>query len=204
MLRRDELTSHARNGRTVRLKRWTSLDELDISDENMDASNENDTIARVWLVIQSIRKHWRVIGRVRTEVHRTCDRCAQQFCTESDGRFEVVLIGDAEDTNGNKALEEEAEAFELFGKGVECIDLTQHVRDAVLLGVPTRALCDDGCVGVVVDDGVRDVSVAYGEEASKAPGWGMNAVEGVAEGELRFGADERLLNLKEKLEGMGR
>ena len=86
-----------------------------------------------------------VRGRVRTRLrHQACDRCSAEVDTEIRNSFDVWL---ATRTDGVPRTYPEdprvEEAVEVFHPGIEGIDFTAHVRDAVNLGVPLRTVCTD-------------------------------------------------------------
>lgn len=185
VLRRDEVGSLTRNGRTGKTKRWTTLDELGIRADELcfrdagaeDAANwEGGSGVYVQLAVQPVGKDFRVLGKMSADIRRTCDRCMRLFTERSEGRFEVVLdVSGCSSVMDNAAYEEatkraqsvnsvlqDAEAVESFPASVDEVDLSCHARDAILLGVPTRALCSRDCAGIPVtgDDDVG--SVRYG------------------------------------------
>lgn len=185
VLRRDELANMTRNGRTAKLTRWTTLDELDIRPDELcyeDASSEKVENADgkrkldVKLAVQPVGKDFRVIGKVTAQIRRTCDRCTRVFEEQSDGKFEVVLdvsgitefldsaVSDDSRRKGQtvNSLLQDAEAIEPFPASIDEIDLSPHARDAILLGVPTRAICDRNCTGISIVSNDELSSVRYG------------------------------------------
>lgn len=181
VLSKDEVLSRTRNNRTARLRRTAKLSELDVTEGDPD---EQD--ADIWLVIKRLRSDYWLRGRVVARVKRTCDRCTKEYVDVSDGRFEVLLRGDVEEDNDESADAEGGfEAVEQFGRGVVEVDLKGHVRDGVYLGMETRALCEEGCVGV-----------GQGKIQEEGKGWGrvMGEQEDVA---------EALMEMKRRLERQG-
>lgn len=154
VLGRDVILTHTRNGRSARLRRWATLSELDMEDTNgerfVSGSKDGDRRVDVWLVVQRVQKNYRLLGRARTVLPRACDRCTALFEEECDGRFELFLIEDNSAAEVSDVIDK-AEAVESFGKGVDGADLTDHVRDAVLLGLPSRALCKQDCAGIIAE-----------------------------------------------------
>lgn len=156
-LQRRQIESGVRTGRTLRLKRRATL--ADIGVEEGDATQP----VQVELRIARVRGDYRVAGRVQTVIRRECDRCACAFAADVDGTFEVWLVDD--DGDEERAREKGQfvyEAVESFDDGVPFVDLHCHVRDGVLLGVPTKALCRADCAGVAthIDDSLGSVRYA--------------------------------------------
>jgi uncharacterized metal-binding protein YceD (DUF177 family) len=137
---------------TVRLRRKSNLSEVGVS----DLGNGNTKVS-VHLAVQPARGDYRVVGRVATRVVRACDRCLNDFEAPSDGRFELWL---STSTGGLTEEEElEHEAVETFCGARAEVDLAPHVRDAVYLSLPTKALCSSDCAGItVLEPSTRDPS----------------------------------------------
>lgn len=140
------------------------------------------------LAIRPVGDGYSVLGRVDTRVWRHCDRCCGGFWERVDGgRFEVWL-----DTGAGGG--EDAEAVEQFVGPRARLDLAEHVRDAVLLSLPTRAVCGDNCQGVSGGGGFLDergrIVGEVKEEGSKAKA-AIVGLEGI----------EKLLEMKRRLEG---
>lgn len=221
LVNRDQLITQTRKGRTCRLRRWASLEDLKTSGEDLgvDITAAQEERVNIWLVGQQVGENYRIRGRARTNVQRICDRCAKEIAAEADGRFEVFLVTtESGDEKGSEEGNEEgladlAEAMEPFGSGVDSVDLSQHVRDAVVLGMPTRVLCSEDCQGVVLAEHSDMGSVRYGDSAVGMDAVEMDEVEmDVVERDVvemdvvegvggeRVVGDEQLLELKRRLE----
>lgn len=115
----------------------------------------------VWLVLTPLsRGAVRVRGRAKSVLNRVCDRCADEFAAVTDGVFEVIVLPEG-DVQGGRVEEEDAEAVDWFHGGL--VDLRLHVRDAVYLGLPTRALCCADCPGLSVQTAREEGGGARGE-----------------------------------------
>lgn len=102
------------------------------------------------VVVRPVGDGLLVLGRVCGRVRRACDRCCAGFWEGVDrAAFELWLDCGA---GGG----EDAEAVEEFVGARARVDLAGHVRDAVLLGLATRAVCGERCVGVGGGGGVLD------------------------------------------------
>lgn len=99
----------------------------------------------------------------------------------------------------------QVEAIEMFPKGVAEVDLTEHVRDAVYLGMPTKSLCRVDCEGVDVRR-ENAGSVTYAVK-SKAQREEVRDSERLEEGGRTMadvvGVGDQLRQLKERLERDG-
>ena len=172
-LERQQVMTKTRNGRVMRIRRWTTLQEIGIND-----SNEDDRKVDVWLVLNQIQGGIRVRGRAVSELIRSCDRCMAEFSEQSDGRFEILLRDDELDDvhNPEKRLRKDMDKLEEIQSEIEMqvedvvdfrktsptVSLDEHVRDAVHLGLPTKALCKQDCGGISMLSSPEIGSVTYG------------------------------------------
>jgi uncharacterized protein len=85
-------------------------------------------------------------GSVRAAVTATCARCAEDFSVAAgrDFRF-VVAPKSMGDLNGKDLTAEDLE-FSLYDG--EEVDVSPLVREQLLLALPTRPLCQEGCRGL--------------------------------------------------------
>lgn len=91
-------------------------------------------------------------GRLRGVAMATCARCLARFPLEVATEFSIVLIPETRLT-GEIELGA-ADLTESFYSGTE-VDLTPLVYEQVLLALPTRPLCDEGCRGLCPQCGVN-------------------------------------------------
>lgn len=197
------MEDEAGRGRTLRSRRWTTLGEVGV-----EGDWESSTRVEVAVAVQRVRRDYRVVGAVRAPVMRRCDRCAEMFAAQSRGKFEVWLatsetgeLGDVTDVVGEDAVE----AVEAFAVGVNEVDLTEHVRDAVWLGLPSKSLCTEDCQGVQVSNGsLGTVSYAKvsGVERREQEEDEEEEEEEKPIGDRKQVAD-KLMELKKKLERQG-
>jgi uncharacterized protein len=85
-------------------------------------------------------------GSLSAAVTATCARCAEDFSVTSrrDFRF-VVAPKSMGDLNGKDLTAEDLE-FSLYDG--EEVDVSPLVREQLLLALPTRPLCQEGCRGL--------------------------------------------------------
>ena len=145
---RQRIIQGTRNGKTCRIRRWATKKDIDMEPHD-------DSRIDMWFVIQRDGNDYRVRAKTVTKMMRTCDRCACEYEAESDGRFDLVL--QTEDGGTAEVLEAEED----FGRNVTSVDLSDHIRDAVYLGVPMKSLCAKNCPGVDVEIAKEVGSVKY-------------------------------------------
>jgi uncharacterized metal-binding protein YceD (DUF177 family) len=86
-----------------------------------------------------------VRGRVHTRFRNEyCDRCAARLEMEIRNSFDVWMAA-REDAvpNTEDGDPRTEEAVEPFHPGIEQVDFTKHVREAIWLSIPYRVLCTD-------------------------------------------------------------
>lgn len=142
--RRDiELGQGGSKLRGVRVQRESTLGKIGVEDEGGDGEDADEPV-QVAVVVQPVGDDFRLMGRVETKVIRLCDRCCKQFTASVEGEsFELWL-----DSGEGLGVDREAEAVEEFTGPRARVDLAPHVHDAVILGLPSKAVCGAECGGV--------------------------------------------------------
>jgi len=194
-LNRRDLQKDSRNRPAAKYQMTANLAEIDMEDTGID-----DNQVRAAVVAQPVRGHYRVRGMVKGSINLTCDRCLDTYSAPSEGSFEVWLSGSGvENVQGFTPEQEQAlEAVEDF-TGIEAsVDLSPHLRDALLLTAPTKSLCDTDCKGIAATCGTPGI-VAYGAEADKV------AKEAKTQDKSSSGvfdkvSKDKMLGLREKLQ----
>ena len=79
-------------------------------------------------------------GMIRTTIHGTCDRCANQFHRDVELPIDVVLV--EEFTN------EDSEDEGVFPIEAGAADLEDIVRTVFVLNLDSKLLCKDDCAGM--------------------------------------------------------
>ncbi len=77
-------------------------------------------------------------ARVSARVNRVCSRCLKEFT--SDSTAEVV---EKYYPSGSPGVENDAYVYE-----ADVVDITEPLREVLLLAEPLRALCKDDCLGI--------------------------------------------------------
>ena len=92
-------------------------------------------------------------GSLHAEVTATCARCAEDFSVASDRDFRFVLAPKSLGDLNGKDLNAEDLEFSLYAG--EEVDLSPLMREQLLLALPTRPLCQEGCRGLCPQCGVN-------------------------------------------------
>ena len=138
-------------------------------DEVVDLEGDGTWAARgrgeLNLAVDAVRV--RVRGSLTAEVPRPCDCCLAHFLCGVDATIaEVCLVSEAE--SGDAVWDEDNEVWRV-GLGGR-VDLTEMVRQAILLAMPTRGVCGDECPSA---EALRAASRGgqSGPEAGVDPRW---------------------------------
>ena len=79
-------------------------------------------------------------GSVRTTIHGTCDRCANDFDRDIDFPIDVVLV--------TELANEESEDEWVFPLEGDSADLDDIVRTVFVLNLDSKLLCKEDCKGL--------------------------------------------------------
>ncbi|MGE5316284.1 MAG: YceD family protein [Acidobacteriota bacterium] len=88
---------------------------------------------------------WQILATIRATVNASfqCDRCADDFTAPIDVTFDAVYSWDETDRSAA-----EDENFFILAEGQNAIDLTDVVREYLVLAVPAKTLCREECRGL--------------------------------------------------------
>ncbi|MBV8865715.1 MAG: DUF177 domain-containing protein [Acidobacteriaceae bacterium] len=89
----------------------------------------------------------RVVGDLRVKVEGTCDRCTEAAGYRVENHFDLVYMP-ANYANSSSEEEVDEAAIEVGyyeGNGLELKDV---LREVVLLALPMRLVCSEGCKGI--------------------------------------------------------
>jgi uncharacterized protein len=85
-------------------------------------------------------------GSLSADVIATCARCAEDFKVSSGRDFRFVLAPKSVGALGGRDLN--AEDLEFSTYDGEEVDVSPLLREQLLLALPTRPLCQEGCRGL--------------------------------------------------------
>ena len=98
--------------------------------------------------IEKVEKNFVVTGEVRATVQFPCSACLKPIEHKVVNSFSVTYVRDYKTDDSEEELELTSTdlEYELFeGKS---IDITEIVQEQVMLGIPIRDICRQGCKGV--------------------------------------------------------
>ncbi len=91
-----------------------------------------------------------------------CARCLESFTSATKVRFQELFVLPENAVPGAAGQEDEADSYQLDASGL--LDLEPALRDAMVLELPLSPLCEDGCLGLCSECGVRLADAEPGHE----------------------------------------
>jgi len=85
-------------------------------------------------------------GELIATMHATCARCAEEFSTPTARPFHFILAPRVLFDDADGAADADTAGYAHYDGDV--IDLGPLIREEMLLGLPTRALCREDCRGL--------------------------------------------------------
>jgi len=137
------------------LRSWTAL-----LDELIDLESDGRWCARAEgdLRITAGYEQVQVTGAVNALVPRACDRCLGHYLeTVTLDLAEVCVIRD--DAGEVAWFDNDAEAWCVGPEGV--LSISELVRQALLLALPTRAVCGESCPGLPSDGSAPESETSF-------------------------------------------
>jgi uncharacterized protein len=131
-------------GKNRRLTLKESLSDIELDDAKLL------TPVDIELELNVIDKEVYVKGEFNTSVELECVRCLEGFQLDLSGEFESTYMFENAFRDMVDGLEDEYEAEE---KAVECledgiVDISELVREHIILEMPPYPICSDNCKGL--------------------------------------------------------
>jgi uncharacterized protein len=95
------------------------------------------------LVLDKTPNQIALTAAIHTAAGFSCDRCAAPFVSPVDSSYRMHYIWNDED-----AGQEDVAEVQVIPQGATVIDLTEDVRQTVLIAVPLKLLCREDCLGL--------------------------------------------------------
>jgi uncharacterized protein len=111
-----------------------------------------------------------VQGSLRTALRLTCSRCAEEYEQPLSVELDAVYLP-LEALSSTRAKELEEGEADVYAYADQVIEITEMVRDKLLLSMPLQPHCMIGCKGICPSCGVNRnvVSCQCGEEKLGSP-----------------------------------
>jgi uncharacterized protein len=116
-------------------------------DETADFSDEKDIRVRGDIRLTRTDKGILAQGKLQTEIELTCSRCLSTFNCPLTLNIEEEYFPTMDVLTGaSLPLPEEPGSFTIDEHHI--IDLTEAIRQYIMLVMPMKPLCDEGCAGL--------------------------------------------------------
>ncbi len=91
--------------------------------------------------VSPVREGFLLTGELEMSVELECSRCLEPVLWSVREQFRIVLARDAMGDEGE-------DEWVLFPRGEHEYDLSPLVRELVVVALPAKPLCSDGCAGI--------------------------------------------------------
>lgn len=112
------------------------------SEVNLQENEEFSNPIEITHLVDRIGDEIFVKTRLRTQAELTCDRCLDQYKMSIDETIDALL------THDDELTEHEEEDIYLVTQSTREIDISEPVRQTLLLAIPFKKLCRDDCKGL--------------------------------------------------------
>lgn len=111
-----------------------------------------------------------VLGSLRSAVHLTCSRCAEEFEQPLSVALDAVYLPQ-QAISSERAKELEAGEADVYAYAEPAIDIAEMVRDKLFFSIPLQPHCMVGCKGLCPSCGVNrnTISCQCAEEKLGSP-----------------------------------
>jgi uncharacterized protein len=111
--------------------------ELELPD---DEEFKHEILIR--LDIDKVGKSIFVVANLRTETELICDRCVEPFTSPVTEEYRLLFTSDPEMAN------DEDDSTFLITETTNEVDMTEPLRETLMLGLPFKRLCRQDCKGL--------------------------------------------------------
>ena len=98
---------------------------------------------RAWITLEKVRRQLFVKAKISGQAHVECARCLDPFDREFISKFRIVYVQDEEEYLGGNE-----EEVRILHHDTNIIDLSDDVKDFMLLSVPLKLVCSEDCEGL--------------------------------------------------------
>lgn len=125
--------------------------EADVPVEDIDLadSNEFNNPIHVLHDINKVGDEIFIKSSLSTKVDLICDVCLDDFATDVNEQVDIILTKDTD------LVEREEEDVYLYSDAAPKIDITDSVRQTLLLAIPFKKVCREDCKGLCPQCGVN-------------------------------------------------
>ena len=130
--------------------------EIEVEADNFDYESDNfalKDLVKVRLSIQQIGEEFYCQGQMTVPVEEECSRCLTLFDAELTN--DVSLIIKLDESRSNLTADNDDNNVIYLKPGEHAVDLRETVREAIILAIPIKPLCDPDCRGLCTQCGAN-------------------------------------------------
>ncbi len=128
---------------------FADKDQLEFDQVGLSVTDNIDVSGSLTMIGDDIYLN----GKVMTRVNMSCSRCLDDLPYQIDSVLKTHFVLSADQLVSSGEIELHASDIEVEVYKNQRIDLTQSVRDSILLGVPIICLCIKDCKGICFECG---------------------------------------------------
>ena len=98
---------------------------------------------RVSVMLEKTGRQMVLKAVVKADAEFVCDRCAVPFSLPVNSSYRMCYVTEAEQFKGVDPAE-----MQVIDSGAGTLDITEDVRQTVMLAVPLKLLCSENCKGL--------------------------------------------------------
>lgn len=132
-----KILRHELDGIQGDLKKITNFSDLKI-DFLKSSKNEIE----IFLNFSKTQNSINIKGEINSAYSEICDRCINNFNHDKIAKFRVIL------TQNENLINNRDSEFILLDESKNEIDLSNIIRDTLLLEKPMKSICDEKCKGL--------------------------------------------------------
>ena len=164
------IDTHELGRRAGAMKEFDRRVELD-EPMGTDVIAVNDSLD-VHIRLESVVEGVLVTGTITATADGECVRCLEPVVVDVDAPFQELYVYTPEErSRGHMAQELEGEDDEVLAMDGDHLSIEAPIRDAIVLSLPMRPLCDEECPGLCPECGVRLADEPRHSHESLDPRW---------------------------------
>ncbi|MEE3302301.1 MAG: DUF177 domain-containing protein [Candidatus Neomarinimicrobiota bacterium] len=92
---------------------------------------------------------FRIYGKIDTTINVSCDRCLKDYQNDLSSKLNIIL------THNEEIIKEMSSDVIRFKNSDDFIDISNILRDIILLDEPIKKLCNNDCKGLCSNCGLN-------------------------------------------------
>jgi len=85
---------------------------------------------------------------INLKAHYCCDRCLKEYDSEYTTKVEFAITSDPR-------MRSDSEDMMFVSSSLDEVDISSYIREAIILSIPFKRLCDEECKGLCTSCGIN-------------------------------------------------